>query len=65
MRLQVLEWEGKDWINLVQNRVRWRALVNAVMSHKMREISLIAEDWLASQDGLCTMEFSSLVTRIT
>jgi hypothetical protein len=25
-------WGGVDWIGLVQNRRRWRALVNAVMN---------------------------------
>ena len=31
-----------DWIQLAQDRLRWRALVNAIMElwvHKMREIS--------------------------
>ena len=28
--LQELEFEGMDWIDLVQNRDRWQALVNAV-----------------------------------
>jgi len=33
---------GMDWIELAQNRDRWRELVNAVMNlgvHKMRGIS--------------------------
>jgi hypothetical protein len=25
-------WGGRDWINLAQNRNRWRALVNSVLN---------------------------------
>jgi hypothetical protein len=25
-------WGGMDWINLAQNRDRWRALVNTIMN---------------------------------
>jgi hypothetical protein len=38
MDLREISWGGMDWIDLVQDRNQWRALVNTVMSlgfHKM------------------------------
>jgi hypothetical protein len=32
MDLGVIGWGGVDWINLAQDRDKWRALVNAVIS---------------------------------
>jgi len=32
MDLQAMIWEGMDWIDLAQDRDRWRDVVNAVMN---------------------------------
>ena len=32
MNLQEMEWGGMDWIDLAQDRDRWRALVNVVVN---------------------------------
>jgi hypothetical protein len=32
MDLQEVGWEGVDWIDMAQDRDRWRALVIAVMN---------------------------------
>jgi len=50
---------------MIQNRDRWRALVNSVkifQFHKLREISWLAEDHLASQEGLYSVKLVSLVS---
>jgi hypothetical protein len=32
MDLREVGWNGRDWIDLAQDRARWRAHVNAVMN---------------------------------
>jgi hypothetical protein len=32
MDLGEIEWDGRDWIQLAQDRDQWRALVNTVMN---------------------------------
>jgi hypothetical protein len=32
MDLREIRWDGMDWIDLAQDRDRWRALMNALMN---------------------------------
>ena len=47
-----------DWIGLAQDRSRWWTLVHAVTFefYKMLGMFSLAENLLASQEGLCSME---------
>jgi hypothetical protein len=35
MDLREIDWDGMDWIDLVQDRDQWRALVNTVMNPRV------------------------------
>jgi hypothetical protein len=30
-----IEWGGMDWMDLAQDKDQWRALVNALMNHRV------------------------------
>ena len=56
--LQEVGLGGKDWIDLALGRDRWLALVNTAMNlrvSKIRGISRLAGNRLASKEGLCSM----------
>ena len=61
-----VRWGGMDWIALAQNRDRWQELVIAVKNLRVPQntgISLLDEDLLASQEGLCSMELVARPSR--
>jgi hypothetical protein len=35
MHLREIEWDGTDWLDLVHDRDKWRALVNTVMNFRV------------------------------
>jgi hypothetical protein len=59
MDLREMGCECVDWMELVQDRDRWRALLSVVMNPrgpiKMRGISSLAADQLTSEEGLCAI----------
>jgi hypothetical protein len=33
--IREIGWDGKDWVDLAQNKDQWRALVNTVMNFRV------------------------------
>jgi hypothetical protein len=58
MDLQEIGGGCGDWIELAQDRDRWRALVGTVRSsiNAGNFLTSCKVYWLASQEGLCSME---------
>jgi hypothetical protein len=57
MDLQEIVGGCGDWIESAQDRDRWRALVRTFRFYKnVGNFLTSCKDWLASQEGLCSME---------
>jgi hypothetical protein len=58
-------WDGVDWIDMVQDRGWWRAVVNTVINlrvSKLQGVPWPVEDPVASEEGPCSQGQSQLAT---
>jgi hypothetical protein len=55
-----LEWKSAYWIHLAQDREKCQTAVSTIVFgfNKMRGISGLAEELLASQEGLCSLDIA-------
>jgi hypothetical protein len=59
VHLEITRWESAAVIDLVQDRYEWQAIVDTAWSfefHEMCRMSWLAENLLASQEGLQHIE---------
>jgi hypothetical protein len=55
MDLREIGLDGVDWIDLAQERDKWKGLVNMAMNHKILGSSSVAAQLVVSQEGLSFM----------
>ena len=59
MDLEEIGWNAVDWIILVQNRNKWRAVVKVVMEFRVEQSEVLNIDYLRNnqfvQEGLCSV----------
>jgi hypothetical protein len=64
--LKEMGWEGVGRINVTQDTDKWQEFLNTVMNIPIpliRGISWLAVDPLLSQEELCYMEMSTVLTK--
>jgi hypothetical protein len=68
MDVGVIGWDGVDWIDMAQDRDRWRAVVNTVLNlrfHIMLGSSCGAAQLAAPQEGLSSVRKYVLASSAT